>query len=279
MHYPLLMTAGAGLLLLLVGSLLGQSSLTTNLQSLILVLGGTAVCGLMAFPLQTVRDMLTSLRLAMRPESMDVETLIEQIKTLARIRRTQGPRELSAASSTLDNLFLRKGIDLVVDDYDRHRVCDVMEKEFELYFSRRESQISILNTLARLAPAFGFVGTVIGLINVLASLQDPLALGRSMSLALYTTLYGLLLSNFLFLPLARKLTEHTKQEETLLKLILEGVMDIAETKNPWAVSHRLKSYVGISRMTSARGIERPVSGAPSLLRLLMARVFARGSHE
>jgi len=263
-----------------VGSLLGQSSLITNLQSLALVLGGTAVCGLIAFPFQTVRDMLTSLRLAIRQETIDTEGLIDQIKTLARIRRTQGPRELSAALAGVDNLFLRKGIDLVVDDYDRHQVCDVMEKEFELYFSRRESQISILNTMARMAPAFGFVGTVVGMINVLGSLQDPMALGRSMSLALYTTLYGLLLSSFLFLPLARKLTEHTKQEETLLKLILEGVMDIAETKNPWAVSHRLKSYVGITRMTSARGIERPASGTPSLLRQLAARVLAaRSPHE
>ncbi len=279
MSYPLLMTASAGLILLLVGSLLGQTSLMTNLQSLALVLGGTGVCGLMAFPFQTFRDMLTSLRLAVRQENTDAEGLIDQIKSLARIRCTQGPRELSAALAGVENLFLRKGIDLVVDDYDRHQVCDAMEKEFELYFSRRESQISILKTLARLAPAFGFVGTVIGLINVLGSLQDPLTLGRSMSLALYTTLYGLLLSNFLFLPLARKLTEHTKQEETLLKLILEGVMDIAETKNPWAVSHRLKSYMGITRMTSARGIERPAAGAPSLLRHLASRVLARSSNE
>jgi chemotaxis protein MotA len=167
----------------------------------------------------------------------------------------------------------------VVDEYDRHQVCDVMEKEYELYFSRRDSQISILNTLARLAPAFGFVGTVIGLINILGNIKDPGAMGQNMSMALYTTLYGLLLTNFLFLPLARKLTEHTKEEETVLKLILEGVMDIADTKNPWAVSHRLKSYVGISRMTSARGIDTPPPMERSLWRSLFGRVLARSPHE
>ena len=104
-------------------------------------------------------------------------------------------------------------------------------------------------------------------------------MGQSMSLALYTTLYGLLLTNFLFLPLARKLTEHTKEEETLLKLILEGVMDIADAKNPWAVSHRLKSYIGINRMTSAQGIDELPSTDRPVLHSLFGRVLARSHDE
>jgi flagellar motor component MotA len=100
--------AAMALLLFLVSGLLGGSSLWINLQSLALVLGGTLVCGLLAFPLQTVRDLLISLRIALQQDRPDLELLIEQIKSLARVRRTAGPRELSAALAGVENLFLRK---------------------------------------------------------------------------------------------------------------------------------------------------------------------------
>ncbi|MGD9327041.1 MAG: MotA/TolQ/ExbB proton channel family protein, partial [Desulfobacterales bacterium] len=138
---------------------------------------------------------------------------------------------------------LRKGIELVVDDYDPYEIYNIMEQEYELYISRKESLISILTTLQKLAPAIGFVGTIIGLINVLENMGDPVEMGRGIAIALQTTLYGLLFANFLFLPLSKKMSAYVKSEANLLYIILEGLMDIAKFRNPKAVAYRLQSYL------------------------------------
>jgi chemotaxis protein MotA len=143
----------------------------------------------------------------------------------------------------IENLFLRKGIELVVDEYDPYEIHNIMEKEYELYFSRKESLVNILNTLQKLAPAIGFVGTIIGLIDVLGNMGDPMVMGRGMAIAMQTTLYGLLFGNFLFLPLSKKLSAHVKEEAKLLYIILEGLLDIAKNRNPKAVAYRLQSYL------------------------------------
>jgi chemotaxis protein MotA len=135
-----------------------------------------------------------------------------------------------------------------------------MEKDYELYFSRKESQVNILNTLAKLAPVFGFVGTIIGLINVLNNVEDPAQIGKGMALALLTTLYGILLANFLFFPLSKKLSEHTKAEATVLNIILEGVMDIADQKTSKSISHRLNSYLDINHLSHMKRAREYVHG-------------------
>ena len=100
-----------------------------------------------------------------------------------------------------------------------------------------------MSTLQKLAPVIGFVGTIIGLIDVLGNMGATSEMGRGMAVALHTTLYGLLFANFLFLPLHKKLSEHIKEEAMLLNVILEGVLDIAKEKNSKAVAHRLQSYL------------------------------------
>ena len=147
------------------------------------------------------------------------------------------------------NIFLRKGVELVADGYDRFDIRNIMERDYELYFSQKESQINILNTLAKLAPVFGFVGTIIGLINVLSEMGNPEHIGKGMALALLTTFYGLLFANFLFLPLAKKLSEHIKAEATALNVILDGIMDIADLKNSRSISHRLTSYLDVEKIS------------------------------
>jgi len=162
-----------------------------------------------------------------------------------------GPRDLSAAAAKVENPFLRKGIELVLDEYDRFEIHVIMEKEYELYLSRKESEISILNTLARLSPAFGFVGTIIGLISVLNNMGDPSELGTGMALALLTTFYGLVFANFVFQPMAKKLTEHLRDDAVQHSIVMEAVLDIAEAKNPLALSHRLSTYIDFGGSSAA----------------------------
>jgi chemotaxis protein MotA len=249
----------AGLILFLVvaSHVLGEASIAMNVESGILVLGGSLMSVLLAFPPKRVRALLKGLPLLFQHREMDREALIRQMESLARVGRMQGNRALDEAGDKLENSFLRKGIELVADGYDRFDIRNIMEKEYEIYFSQKDSQANILNTLARLAPVLGFMGTVLGLIKILGHMGDPTAIGKGMALALLTTFYGLLFANFLFLPLAKKHAEQTKDEATVLNIILEGVMDIADLKNAKAISHRLHSYLDASEMSRAAPTDLP----------------------
>jgi len=236
---------GILLFLFLISYMLGGIALLTSLKSALMVLGGTLLCSLLAYPLQIFRDLRTSLQELWDTKDLDYGDILDQIETLARLRRVSGPRELNTAGDSTDNIFLQKGIELIVDGYDRHEILCIMEKEYEFYFSAKEAQINLLNTLARFAPAFGFVGTIIGLINILNHMEEPSLLGPGMALALLTTLYGLLFANLCFLPLAKKLSEKVRSETLFLNIILEGLIDIAESKNPISIAHRLRSYLSL----------------------------------
>lgn len=274
MKQRLILAGGAVIFLIMAGSVLGKTSLVVNLQSFLMVLGGTLLSALLAFPLPTFTDLIHSLKHVYRHAAPDMSHTIQQITALARIRRSSGPRELSAQGEKADNRFLRKGIDLIADGYNLHEIQFIMEKEYELYFSSKESQINILNTMAKIAPAFGFLGTVLGLISILHTMGDPASIGQGMSLALLTTLYGLLFTNFIFLPMARKLSEHVKSEATLLNIVLEGLLGIAESKNPMAISHRLKSYLDANTQSSWRAPMASDNSTAAVVDMSMAVVTA-----
>ena len=248
-------------------SVIDGTSILMNLKSILLVTAGTLLSAFIAFPFKTFRDLFKSLRVVFRQQETDNEPLVKELERLALIWRRHGLVALENARKELDNVFLQKGIELVVDGYDRYEIRNILEKDYELYFSRKASQVNILNTLAKLAPVFGFVGTILGLINVLNSMEDPALIGKGMALALLTTLYGILLANFLFFPLSKKLSEYTKAEATVLNIILQGIMDIAEQKTSKSISHRLNSYLDInhlSRMHKDKDVHRRVPPTPQM---------------
>ena len=240
---------GLLIFIILSGNAIENTSIMMNLKSAFLVLAGALLSAFIAFPMKTFRDLFKSLIVVYRHEETENEPLVQEMERLAVIWRRHGIIALENARKSVENVFLNKGVELVIDGYNRYDIRNIMEKDYELYFSRKESQINILNTLAKLAPVFGFVGTIIGLINVLNNVEDPAQIGKGMALALLTTLYGILLANFLFFPLSKKLSEFTKAETTVLNLILEGVMDLADQKTSKSISHRLNSYLGVNHLS------------------------------
>jgi chemotaxis protein MotA len=253
---------GAAIFLFLTGSAMGEISEITNLKSGLMVLGGTLMCAFLAYPFKTFKDLSGSLFELFRNEEKEDQGTISQIETLAHIRWLYGIREMEEEAKKANHPFIRKGISLVADDYDRFEIYNILEKDVELFFSKRTSQINILETLGKLAPAFGFIGTIIGLISVLSNMENPSEIGKGMSIALLTTLYGSLISNFVFLPLAKKLSEFTKNQAVELSMILEGIMDICDKKNPKAIAHRLRSYSGGYRPETSRKL----SGSSQVVR-------------
>jgi chemotaxis protein MotA len=223
--------------------IVGETSMMLNLKSGIMVLGGTLVIGFLSFPMKSYRDLFKTLFVIFRRNEMDYRILIKDIARLSRVNRLYGDLVLEKEARRTKNVFLRKGIDLIVDGYESFEIHNIMEKEYEIYFSRKESLVNILNTLQKLAPVIGFLGTIIGLISVLNHLGSLADMGKGMAIALLTTLYGLLIANFLFLPLHKKLTEHLKMESALLYVIIEGVLDISQGKNSRAIAYHLQSYI------------------------------------
>lgn len=271
----IIIAAGAMICLFLTGNTVGEISEVVNLKSALLVLGGTLMCAFLAFPVKTFRGLIKSLVEVFRYEETDHKDLLFQIESLAHVRWLYGIRELEEDGKRADNPFLRRGIELVVDDYDRYEIRDIMDKDYELYFSNKASHVHLLRTLAKLAPAFGFIGTIIGLISVLNNMGVPAEIGKGMSLALLTTLYGSLISNILFLPLTKKLSEHTKAEITQLNIIMEGVMDISDKRNPKAISHRLQGYLGVHDLTRADGLAWSFPGGWPILRSFAHKLAMR----
>ncbi len=249
MLQKIILLIGLLLFIILSGNAIENTSIMLNLKSAMLVMAGTFLSAFIAFPMKTFRDLFKSLIAVYKQEETDNEPLVQEMEKLAVIWRRHGIVALENARDRLENVFLNKGIELVIDGYNRYDIRNIMEKDYDLYFSRKESQVNVLNTLTKLAPVLGFVGTIMGLINVLNNVEDPAQIGKGMALALLTTLYGILLANFLFFPLSKKLSEHTKAEATVLNIILEGVMDIAEQKTSKSISHRLKSYLGINHLS------------------------------
>jgi chemotaxis protein MotA len=223
--------------------IVGETSMMLNLKSGVMVLGGTLVIGFLSFPMKSYRDLFKTLFVIFRRNEMDYRILIKDIARLSRVNRLYGDLVLEKEARQTKNVFLRKGIDLIVDGYESFDIHNIMEKEYEIYFSRKESLVNILSTLQKLAPVIGFLGTIIGLISVLNHLGSPADMGKGMAIALLTTLYGLLIANFLFLPLHKKLTEHLKMESALLYVIIEGVLDISQGKNSRAIAYHLQSYI------------------------------------
>ena len=196
MLQKLILLIGLILFMVLSGNAIENTSIVLNLKSALLVMGGSLLSAFIAFPMKTFRDLFKSLLSVYRQEATDNEPLVQEMEKLAVIWRRHGIIALENAKNTIENVFLNKGIELVIDGYNRFDIRNVMEKDFELYFSRKESQVNVLNTLAKLAPVFGFVGTIMGLIKVLNNVEDPALIGKGMALALLTMLVALLFTSY-----------------------------------------------------------------------------------
>jgi chemotaxis protein MotA len=136
----------------------------------------------------------------------------------------------------------------------------MLAKEVNRYLDQLQTQLAVINRLARLAPVFGFVGTIIGLINVLNHIGSSAQIGQGMATALLTTFYGLLLANFLFLPIAGKFGEHIRREALMLSVVFDGVVAVCDQRPPLEIAHSLKSYAEADCATPQPMLQRPLPG-------------------
>ena len=176
------------------------------------------------------------------PEN-DMPSVIRKIIELSNVARKEGLLSLEEASAELDDPFLKKGILLIVDGTDPELVRAIMETELNSIDSRHRSKISFWEDLGAMGPAWGMIGTLIGLVNMLQDMDDPSSIGPSMAVALITTLYGSILANWICAPVAAKLKGQNNDEMVIKEIMIEGLLSIQAGENPRVIEEKLKSFL------------------------------------
>lgn len=212
----------------------------------VLITFGGSFCAVLAMTgsIPEYLSNLKSIKLIMKvPQFNEAET-IRQIIDLSNIARKEGLLALEEAASTnIEDEFLKKGILLIVDGTDPELVRSIMETELVAIEGRHKSVIGFWENLGAMGPAWGMIGTLIGLINMLKKLDDPAAIGPQMAVALVTTFYGSVLANWICAPVATKLKSNNDQEIMMKEIVVEGLLSIQAGENPRVIEEKLKSFL------------------------------------
>ena len=232
----------------------GVASITAFLHvpSALITFGGAFSCVLMMTPdLKTYINYLKSIKLVMKPMKTNEEEVIRQIIDLSNIARKEGLLQLEeAANGSIEDEFIKKGVLLIVDGTDPEFVRSILETELDCINTRHKDVISFWENLASMGPAWGMIGTLIGLINMLGNLEDINSVGPNMAVALVTTFYGSLLANWICTPIATKLKANDAAEIMMKEIAVEGLLSIQAGENPRIIEEKLKSFISPDRRKS-----------------------------
>ncbi|MHC4480784.1 MAG: motility protein A [Planctomycetota bacterium] len=214
-----------------------------NVPAMLITIGGTACATMVHFPLPEVLRILSVVKRTFTVNIPSAEKVIRDMSEFARTARRDGVLALEDRMRGLDDDFLSKGLQLIIDGTESDQIREVMLIELNTLQRRNRLGSSILSFMGEAAPAFGMIGTLIGLVQMLRQLDDPSQIGVGMATALLTTFYGALLANLLFIPLAGKLQTRSKEEETVRQMMIEGLQGIQAGVNPSVLEDRLTSFL------------------------------------
>ncbi len=232
----------AGSILLVSAILTGGSALIfINIPSVLIVIGGTIATAFIRF---SMSDVINSIKVAGNAFSSKLsvpQEVIQEIVNLANIARKNGLIILE--QQPIADPFLKKAIMYCVDGHEAEFIHEVLKKEVSLTVQRHEVGQGVFAGMGDAAPAFGMIGTLVGLVQMLASMDDPSTIGPSMAIALLTTLYGAVIANLIMLPIADKLSLRSREEERNRNLIIEGVLGILKGLNPRVMEEFLETFL------------------------------------
>lgn len=237
-----------GMVLVIISICLGDAGIASlkgflDAPSVLITLGGSFCAVLASNSLSEFIEGLKSIKLVFKVYAEDTGEMIRRIIDLSNVARKEGLLSLEEAAADLDDAFLKKGILLIVDGTDPELVRAIMETELMSLEERHKSKAAFWDNLGAMGPAWGMIGTLIGLINMLGNLSDPGSLGPAMSVALLTTMYGSMLANWLCAPVANKMKSNSGKEVMVKQIMIEGLLSIQAGENPRVIEEKLKSFV------------------------------------
>lgn len=211
--------------------------------SVVIVLGGMFSGFLVSFPLKEVLGFGKAAGKTMKNSEYDVEQIIKKVIELANVARKDGLLALEEAVSEIKDDFMQRGVMLIVDGTDPDLVKTILETEVDNISDRHQKSKSMFDTMGALGPAFGMIGTLIGLVIMLKNLDDPSSIGPSMATALLTTFYGSVVANLIFIPMATKLALKSNEEVLIRSVMIEGLLSIQAGENPRIIEEKLKVFL------------------------------------
>lgn len=222
---------------------LGGLALFYDLPSIFITVGGSFFTIMIAYPMSTIRKLPSTLKNAFFSKHISETEIIGRFAELSKRARKEGLLSLEDDIEDLDEDFLKSGIQMVVDGLEPETIREILELEITSMEKRHTEGVNLLKSWAGYAPAYGMIGTLIGLVQMLANLNDPGALGPGMAKAIITSFYGSVMANFIFGPLANKLELKTSEEAYIMEMMLEGILSIQAGVNPRVIEDKLKTYL------------------------------------
>lgn len=223
-----------------------------DLPSIFITIGGSVFCMILqakGFP--EYINSLKSISIALKKRDLNQADAIHNIIDLSNVARKEGLLALEEAANGIEDDFLKKGIMLIVDGTDPELVRNIMQTELDAVDTRHNDKVAFWANWAGMGPAWGMIGTLIGLVNMLYNMDDMSSIGPNMAVALLTTLYGSLLANWICVPVSFKLQMKNADEITMKQIMVEGLLSIQAGENPRVIEEKLKSFLSPSERENA----------------------------
>ncbi len=235
----------AGLVVFAIASGAGIGALINfyDFTSVLITIGGAICCVLAGCTLQEFFSGLKSIKLIFKTPVNNTTEIINKIISLSNVARKEGLLSLEEAAGDLDDAFLKKGILLIVDGTDPDLVRGIMETEIVSIDARHKVNIGFWDTFGAMGPAWGMIGTLVGLVNMLNNMSDASSIGPQMAVALITTFYGSMIANWICAPTSTKLKSQNAAEIQTKEIIIEGLLSIQAGENPRVIEEKLKSFL------------------------------------
>lgn len=236
------LVGGSGLLL---WAIMGKSDIGAfaDVGSVTIVFGGSLSAALVSFPIRNLMGVANVVKNCFFAHTQNPNELIANMVKYAELARRDGILALENVTAEIKDPFLVSGIQMAVDGQDPDLIESVMLNDLETIESRHADGKALFDNIGRFAPAFGMIGTLIGLVIMLQNMDDPSKIGPAMAVALLTTMYGAVLANLVALPMADKLGLRSREEMLLKMIIIKGVMAIQSGDNPRIVEQKLKTFL------------------------------------
>lgn len=230
---------------LIIFAIVSQGSLVTfvSLASFFIVTGGVVAATMINYSLENIKDSFQTITSMMGSQEVDLRTDMELLSLFSRRVRTEGLLVLDSDIKHVENQFLKNALQLAVDGFKKESLDSILRDEIKSSERQTEVSVNVMMSMSNYAPAFGMIGTVIGMVLMLQNIQDPEQLGAGLSVALLTTLYGTVLANMLLVPLAGKLEYLSELDNNRKEMFRTGILSMIDGENPRIMEKKMLIHV------------------------------------
>lgn len=214
-----------------------------DVPSMAIVIGGTVGVLLVAYPLANCIGVIKIILKTILNKPADGPSIVKELVELSQIVRKEGILALESKVGDIEHPFLSKGLQMAIDGQEPSEIEDILYMEIDKLGERHQRGSDMMTALGTFAPSMGMIGTLVGLVLMLANMEDPASIGPSMAVALLTTFYGALMANIIFLPMATKLKTRSKEEVLVHEIILTGVQSLVAGENPRVMEQKLHGFL------------------------------------